>query len=243
MKPELRGPDFRISEVLHDAWAYDPKLWTRDRMGVAEDFAPAVTLLFELLLERRSAFAVAGGMAMLKYFEGRNTKDLDLLMASWDLLEGGALPELEIRERGDHFVRGRFAEVSLDLLLTSDPLFAKVLRSYVAPQEFKDLPGRPIPCATVEGLLLLKLYALPSLYRQGQFLRIGLYENDIASLLHVYQPEIAPLLAELGEHLSASDLAEVRKLVPELGRRFERRFERPPEEVSEGGPGSADPVD
>jgi hypothetical protein len=240
MKPELRGPDFRISEVLHDAWAFDPKLWTAGRMGVAEDFGPAVTLLFELLLERRVAFAVVGGMAMLKHLEGRNTKDLDLLMATWDL---EALPELEVEARGDPFVRGHFAALSVDLLLTSDPLFAKVLRSHVTPQEFKDLPGRPIPCATVEGLLLLKLYALPALYRQGQYLRIGLYENDIASLLHVYRPEIEPLLAELGEHLSAADLAEVRKLVPEFQRRFERRFERPPDEVSEGRPDPADPID
>jgi len=129
MKPELRGKDFRIGDVLHDAWAFDPKLWRRDQMGVAEDFGPAVTRLLE-----------------------------------------------------------------------------------------------PVPCATVEGLLLLKLYALPSLYRQGEFVRIGLFENDAASLLHAYRPQIEPLLAELGEHLSESDLAAVRTLVAELQRRFQRRF-------------------
>ena len=80
--------------------------------------------------------------------------------------------------------------------------------------------------------MLLKLYALPSLYRQGQLLRVGLYENDIASLLHEYRPQIEPLLAELGEHLSDSDLAAVRTLVPELQRRFEPRFGSHQSEIS-----------
>ena len=74
MKPEPRGRDFRIGDVLHDAWAFDPKLWRGGRMGVAEDFSPAVALLLELLAERRVEYALAGGMAMLKVLEGRNTK-------------------------------------------------------------------------------------------------------------------------------------------------------------------------
>jgi len=221
MKPELRGKDFRIGDVLHDAWAFDPKLWRGDRMGVAEDFGPAVTLLLELLAERHIAYALVGGMAMLKYLEGRNTKDVDLIVAPSFLDD---LPEIEVKARGDHFVRARFAELRLDLLLTTDPLFAKVMRSYTITHHFDDLPRQPVPCATVEGLLLLKLYALPSLDRQGDFIRVGLYENDAATLMHAYRPPIEPLLAELGEHLSASDLAAVRALVPELQRRFEPRF-------------------
>jgi hypothetical protein len=226
MKPEPRGQDFRIADVLYDAWAYDPKLWRAGRMGVAEDFGPAVTLLLELLTQRRISFAVVGGMAMLKYFEGRNTKDVDLLMEAAHL---DAMPEIDVRSRGEHFVRARFAEVSLDLLLTSNPLFAKVLRSHTTLKHFDDLPQQPIPCATVEGLLLLKLYSIPSLYRQGEFLRLGLYENDIASLLHVFHPAIEPLFAELSEHMIPSDLRELKRLLPGLQRRFERyQFDQTP---------------
>jgi hypothetical protein len=47
MEPELRGKDFRIGDVLHDAWAFDPKQWRGNQMGVAEDFGPAVTRLLE----------------------------------------------------------------------------------------------------------------------------------------------------------------------------------------------------
>jgi len=221
MKPELRGQDFRIGDVLHDAWAFDPKLWRGDQMGVAEDFGPAVTLLLELLSERHVAYALVGGMATLKYLEGRNTKDLDLIVAPSCLED---MPEIDVEAREEHFARARFAEVRLDLLLTTDPLFAKVLRSYTITHHFEDLPRQPVPCATVEGLVLLKLYALPSLYRQGDFVRIGLFENDVATLLHAYRPQIEPLLAELGEHRSDSDLATVRTLVAELQRRFEPRF-------------------
>ena len=35
----------------------------------------------------------------------------------------------------------------------------------------------------VEGLLLLKLFALPSLYRQGKIDRVELYEHDVAMLM------------------------------------------------------------
>jgi hypothetical protein len=229
MKPELRGKDFRIGDVLHDAWAFDPKLWRGDQMGVAEDFGPAVTLLLELLSERHVAYALVGGMATLKYLEGRNTKDVDLIVAPSCLQD---LPEIEVKARGEHFARARFAEVRLDLLLTTDPLFAKVLRSYTIAHHFEDLPRQPVPCATVEGLVLLKLYALPSLYQQGDFVRIGLFENDAASLLHAYRPQIEPLLAELGEHLSDSDLVAVRTLVADLQRRFEPRFGPQQDEIS-----------
>jgi hypothetical protein len=81
---------------------------------------------------------------------------------------------------------------------------------------------REITTATVEGLLLLKLYALPSLYRQGNFARVGLYENDVATLLYYYQPDQEAILRELASHLSASDLAEVRGILAEIGQRIQR---------------------
>ncbi|HVR11698.1 MAG TPA: hypothetical protein VMW75_26890 [Thermoanaerobaculia bacterium] len=217
----------RIGEVLHDAWAFDPKTWHGNQMGVAEDLTPAVTLLFDLLEERHVEYALVGGLAVLHYLPGRNTKDIDLLMAPSGL---EALPELTVESRHDAFMKTRFAGVRLDLLLTTNPLFAKVLRAYTAIERVDD---RPIPCATVEGLLLLKLYALPSLYRQGDFVRVGLYENDVATLLHAYRPALQPLMAELGKHLDALDLAAVKEVVPDLQRRFSALR---PDEVSEETP-------
>ena len=81
---------------------------------------------------------------------------------------------------------------------------------------------REIPTATVEGLLLLKMYALPSLYRQGNFTRVALYENDLAMLIHDYHPDPDPLLAELSQYVSETDLIAVRDIIAEIQQRIER---------------------
>ncbi len=69
---------------------------------------------------------------------------------------------------------------------------------------------------------LLKLYALPSLYRQGNFARVGISENDIATLMHAYQPQVEPLLNELSHHLSETDFAAVREILSEVQERIKR---------------------
>ena len=78
----------------------------------------------------------------------------------------------------------------------------------------------------MEGLVLLKLYALPSLYRQGNFTRVGLAENDIATLLHIHNPPLEPILDVLTNYLSSSDMAQVRQIVDEIEQRLERFRER-----------------
>lgn len=81
---------------------------------------------------------------------------------------------------------------------------------------------RQIPCVTVEGLLLLKLYTLPLLYQQGNFARVNLYESDIARLLFSYRPATAPLFTVLQKYLSASDLQSVIEIVAEIETRITR---------------------
>jgi hypothetical protein len=178
-----------------------------------------VDRLFTLLEESRTDDLLAGALAFLKYVEGRNTELLEFLLPPASLEK---LPEIRIGKRDDDFARGFFDGLQIDLLLTSNPLFEKVRRRYATTQRFVE---REIPCATVEGLLLLKLYALPSLYRQGNFARVALYEGDIATLVHDYRPPVEPLFEELKEHLSATDLASLRKIVGEIQERIER-FDR-----------------
>jgi hypothetical protein len=129
------------------------------------------------------------------------------------------LPEIAITSQKNNFARGTFATLQIAFLLTRNPFFAMVQRRYATIKPFGE---RDIPCATVEGLLLLKLYALPSLYRQGNFARVGLYENDIAMLMHDYQPDLGPLFEELEPHLSASDIATLRDIVADIRHRIER---------------------
>jgi hypothetical protein len=49
-----------------------------------------------------------------------------------------------------------------------------------------------------------------------------LYETDIATLLHDYQPPVEPLFAELAHHLGDTDLAAVHEVIADIQRRIER---------------------
>src|SRR5688572_28027808 len=62
-----------------------------------------VVELFTLLNNRRVPYLLVGGIAMLRYIEGRNTEDIDLLMSLPSLQ---LLPEISIQEQNEFFVRG-----------------------------------------------------------------------------------------------------------------------------------------
>lgn len=204
-----------IGHVLRAAAAFNPKRWENGAVN-ADALPEAVARLFALLRERRIDYVLVGGVALLAYIEGRNTEDIDLIMALPSLKQ---LPEIEVGSKDVNFVRGKFGELQIDVLLTRNPLFEKVRQHFSTPRRFAE---QDIPCATVEGLLLLKLYALPSLYREGSFARVGIYENDIATLMHDYRPQMRPLFDELARHLSDTDLAEVRGIVAEIRQRIEK---------------------
>jgi hypothetical protein len=206
----------QISEVVHNAAQFNTRRW-RNRPMNSDLMPQAVGDLFGLLDQRRIDYVLVGGIALLSYVEGRNTEDIDLIVAVASL---DRLPEIEITSQDIYFARGQFMGLQIDFLLTSNPLFDQVRRRHVAVQRFAE---REIPTATVEGLVLLKLYALPSLYREGNFARVGLYENDVATLLYYYQVDRQAIISELSAHLSASDLAEARSIVAEIEQRM-RRF-------------------
>ncbi len=211
----MRPARVHVGEVVRNAVVFDFKNRGGDIMN-ADSLFEDVERLFALLHERGIDYLLVGGVAMLLYVEGRNTQDLGLIIAVSELEK---LPELDVEERDANFARGRFGRLRVDLLLTRNPLFDEVKRRYATTGRFVE---RDIACATVEGLLVLKLYALPSLYGQGNFARVGLYENDIATLMQAYDPPLEPLLAELSAHLSPTDLATVRDIVAEIQRRIER---------------------
>lgn len=204
-----------IGKVVRDAIVFN---FRNPRGGTLSDSAllDAVDRLFSLLEDRRTDYLLVGGIALLQYVEGRNTEDIDLIMALSSLEE---LPEIRKVGQDRDFARGDFEGLQIDLLLTSNPLFEKVRRRYATRQRFLE---REIPCATPEGLVLLKLYALPSLYRQGNFTRVALYETDILTLLYRYRIDLQPLFQELEDHLSATDLASLSKITDELRQRIER---------------------
>jgi hypothetical protein len=219
----------RVAEIVRNAVRFGADAWAGS--PVPDDQAipvqPRIILptdrdvvdLFILLGERRVAYLLVGGIAMLRYVAGRNTEDIDLLMSVPSL---GQLPEISVEDRNGDFIRGHFRSVRVDILLTTNALFAETQRSYGTVHRFAEMD---VPTATPEGLILLKLYALPSLYRQGQFDRVSVYESDIASLLHRHRCAIEPLLGRLQPHLLASDLRELRGILHDIQARI-ARFEQ-----------------
>jgi hypothetical protein len=182
----------------------------------ADSLLTQVEQLFNLLESRKADYVLVGGIALLTYVEGRNTQDIDLIMALPSLSK---LPEIKIENQDMYFARGKFNELQIDILLTKNPLFAKVEADYTTTKQFMD---RTIRCASVEGLILLKLFALPSLYRQGSFERVGIYENDIATLMYTFNPKMEPLFKELGKHLNNDDMTEAQKIVSDIETRIQR---------------------
>ena len=205
----------QIGNVIRNAVAFNVKNWLGGSMN-SDSLIQSVQDLFSVLEQRKIDYVLVGGIALLHYVEARNTQDLDLLMS---LSSVEKLPELNISSQDMYFVRANYGELEIDVLLTKNPLFKKVHSKYSKEQRFLD---RNIPIATVDGLLLLKLYALPSLYRQGNFARVGIYENDIATLLHDYEPDANALLTELTNYLSESDLAEVKNILSDIQKRIKR---------------------
>lgn len=210
-------PPLAIGEIVRNGIAFDLKNWGGQTMN--DDLKIMVERLFALLSERQVDYVVVGGVALLQYVEGRNTQDIALIMALSSLER---LPEIELTERDESYARGTYEGLQIDILLTQNPLFAFVRQQHASPAVYAE---STITTATVEGLILLKLYALPSLYRQGDFARVGIYENDVATLLHAYRPNVEALLVELAPFVSDSDLQEIRDIVKDLQTRFSR-FEK-----------------
>lgn len=212
----------QIGRVIRDAVVFNIKNWLGGEMN-SDSLIQSVQDFFAVLEQRKIDYVLVGGIAILHYVEGRNTQDLDLVMAVSSLEK---LPELKISSQDMYFVQANYNNLQIDILLTKNPLFEKVHREYSKVEKFLD---RNIPLATVEGLLLLKLYALPSLYRQGNFARVGIYENDVATLLHYYQPDISSLLGELSNYLNENDLAEIKGVISDIQNRI-KRFKNESEE-------------
>lgn len=179
-----------------------------------------VERLFDLLEEQQVDYVLVGGIAMLAYVEGRNTQDVDLLL-SRDAVRN--IPGLIVEDENQEFLRARLSELQIDVLLTSNKLFAQVASNYATRQTFAE---REVHCATPEGLVLLKLFALPSLYRQGQLAKAQIYEGDIAALIASQNVAAEHLLEDLEAHLSPSDVTELHRIVADIRSRQSQAKDR-----------------
>jgi hypothetical protein len=208
-----------IASIVRDGMLFDPKNWqTLMSTPNLNDILATIDRLFATLNEQQTPYVLVGGVAMLGYIQGRNTQDVDLIMARSD---GAAVGQLIGVENQD-FAQADYEGVRVDLRLSQNKLFKLIQKSYTNPIQFGE---HSVITATPEGLVILKLYALPSLYRQGQFDRAALYETDILQLAFNYKLAFEPLLKVVKPHLIESDMEELGEIVGDIQRRI-RRMER-----------------
>lgn len=204
-----------ISEIVKNGIVFDMKNWGNDQSGIG-DLSENIDRLFTLLKQRDINYLLVGGVALLSYVDGRNTQDIDLILSQKDLT---SLPELTITDQNQNFVRATFDNLQVDILLTQNTLFKYIVKTCTTSRQFGDLTVR---CVTVEGLIILKLYALPSLYRQNKFDRASIYENDILLLLLKYPTELEPIWKLLQKHLLPSDITEIQEITSDIQKRIQR---------------------
>ena len=204
-----------VSEIISNGIVFDLKNW-KTTMPDVNPLQETVENLFVMLTERNINYLLVGGVALLSYIEGRNTQDIDFIMSKADL---AAIPEITITEENKDFARGKFETLQIDLLLTNNPLFDRIQKEYATESIFG---SRAIRCVTVEGILILKFFALPSLYRQGNFNKVSIYENDITQLLLSYSIDLSKLLNVLADYVLASDLKKLQSTASDIQKRIQR---------------------
>jgi len=217
----MTPPTVNIGHIIGHGILFDPRNSGRLNAMDFDKLLASIPRLFDLLDERRVEYVLVGGIAMRVHVSGRNTQDINLILPAESL---GSLPEIRVIDRNDAFARGEFGGLQIDFLLTNQPLFDVVRRGHARRERFVE---RDIVCATVEGLLLLKLFALPALYRQGRFARVEDYEHDIGALIRERSPDMDRIFTELARHLPATDLDGVVDIVAGIQRRItesRRRF-------------------
>lgn len=80
MKNSSRNGLIDIGEVIQNGVVFNPRNW-QDESVEMQNLPETVARLFALLEDRKIEYVLVGGVAMLQYVEGRNTQDIDLILA------------------------------------------------------------------------------------------------------------------------------------------------------------------
>ena len=132
-----------------------------------------------------------------------------------------SLSELSKISSDKNFGRYRHNATIVDALFVENPVFAHALHNYQANYVIAE---KTIRSLTPSGIALLKLYALPSLYLQGQHVRVATYEQDL-EVLFIVDPDITEdqLLKFLSKHLVRSQIAELKNTCEEIRQKLSRK--------------------
>jgi hypothetical protein len=188
--------------------------------GMSAMINTAQLISFIMLLEAKGIeYALVGGAALLTIDDcQRPTDDFDFIIAKADIEQ---VSELTQESTDRNFGRYRYQGTRIDALYRNNPIFEYVISNCLRSAVIE---GKEIMTATPEGIILLKLYALPSLYQQGQQRRALTYENDISGLL--LQPidvDFKKIFKVLSAELLPSQIAELQNILADCQRRAEGR--------------------
>ena len=116
-----------IGHIIQNATFFNPRNWGNAVMD-SDALLQAVQNLFALLKQRRVDYVLVGGIALLNYVEGRNTQDINLIMALDDL-EG--LPEIQTTTHDRFFAEATsraYKSTSCSQLIPSFKRFSRTIQ-------------------------------------------------------------------------------------------------------------------
>jgi hypothetical protein len=208
-KERVLDPD----QIIYLAHAANPAHWMAP---MSTDYPRLVHEFLRMMRDRQIPFVIVGGIALLHYIRGRNTGGIDILMSAQRL---DALRELSVTEQNQMFGMADFRGLRIDLLFLEHPFFELVSSKFSTSQPY---PVGPLPTATIEGLILLKLFALPSLYRQFDLDRVAIYEADITQLLARTEQDDPFFLKILSDYLPETDRRELEAVLRDCRKKVAR---------------------
>ncbi|MFT5467233.1 MAG: hypothetical protein ACI8UO_002337 [Verrucomicrobiales bacterium] len=205
-----------IGQTLLNAAVFNLKSNENSSIAAHAMIPNHVEEFLDLLKENEVDCVLVGGLAMLSHLEGRNTQDIDLIVGLKEIRE---LPGIEISENDEHFALAAFKTLRVDILRAEFRFFRTIKENHSEVRPFAD---REISCATPLGLILMKLFALPVLYRQFLTSKVTIYEGDIQNLLAQFPTPHAEIVKLLQPHVPTSELKELESILTEIEGRIER---------------------
>jgi hypothetical protein len=184
--------------------------------GTAAMIDTAQLITFITLLEAKGIeYALVGGAALMTMDNCmRPTDDFDFIVSRQDIEQ---LQELTQESSDRNFGRYLYQGTQIDALYRDNPIFEYVMRNCL---DSAVIEGKKIVRASPTGIILLKLYALPSLYQQGQQRRAMTYENDISALLiQGIAVDFDAILKVLAGELLPSQIKELSNILADCQRR------------------------
>ncbi len=208
-----------IKEIIYSANAFNIKNWFDNQKMNADNLPQSVDKFLKLLSQNKIDIVIVGGIALLSYMQDRNTQDLDLIVSKADFYK--IAPSLKVVEADENFANCEtFDGLKVDFLFTDNAIFNCVKKGFCQKRDYQE---GSFYIATVEGLVLMKLYAWADLRFNGQLFddkflltKSLRYKNDIEVLLLNYEVNLTPLEKMLKKNLDASKFGLVKDLIDRI---------------------------